>query len=660
MGEKWLAIGVGELVFHNGAYDLAWRLPQFPLKNNPVQRWTPVAEVFSETELYRKCVLTFASGEVRLYIEIRAYVASAMIRMRYSLAGDAFCGLDGENRVFYGALSASAKRWTELQLGQFDRITHCFIPDERTWEADALARRIAGPLALACEHERCALLAYEHGAEQPEHFLEIELSPSGMALYSAKGNFYNGQQAEDYLAPWIELGARANAQEMRAAFREFMLREIAGNSASRMPYIFYNTWHFQEGRKYLLGNSVLKDINEEFILADIDRAHALGVEVYVIDTGWYQKTGEWTVNERFFPSGMKRVRERLDNYGMMLGLWFNPIVAARTSEIFIEHPEYVITKDGIEQYQGRIWETEESYGMCLDTEYADWFVKQLIRLYDELGVRYFKWDAVSQWGCDSALHNHGGKANSARERAEAYAYRMGLKLIHVVEKLTEACPDAIVDFDVTEGGRFMGLGFLSAGKYFLVNNGPYFYNFDIPSTVKISPDTINVFFHPGPARAQVCRQNIRYDRFIPSILFLTHYLPHGDACSDANNQAALALGGNGIWGYLNEMKPDSVERWARFIKQYKRVRAAATKAYPIFEGAWGTSPEIIEKLDEDSGRGFVIFFTHAAGEFTYRTRALNAAADSIDGCDTSRRLPDGSYVISVKLEADDARTVFFL
>ena len=96
-----------------------------------------------------------------------------------------------------------------------------------------------------------------------------------------------------------------------------------------------------------------------------------------------------------------------------------------------------------------IWETEESYGMCLCSNYSDWFAEKLIELYEKLGVRYFKWDGIGQFGCDSPNHHHGTENNSEQERQECYSYQMGLKMIEIVEKLSLACPEAIVDFDLT-------------------------------------------------------------------------------------------------------------------------------------------------------------------------------------------------------------------
>ena len=68
-----------------------------------------------------------------------------------------------------------------------------------------------------------------------------------------------------------------------------------------------------------------------------------------------------------------------------------------------------------------------------------------------------------------------------------------------------------------------------------MNNGPYFHNFDIPKTVRMEPDTINVFFYPGAARPQICRQSAGYDPYVPSVLFLTHFFPHGGKIGQLKN-----------------------------------------------------------------------------------------------------------------------------
>ena len=72
----------------------------------------------------------------------------------------------------------------------------------------------------------------------------------------------------------------------------------------------------------------------------------------------------------------------------------------------------------------------------------------------------------------------------------------------VADKVAAAVPGAIVDFDVTEGGRAMGLAFLSSGKYFLINNGPYYQNYDIP--IDLEPNELKPVFLPGTGAHMDC------------------------------------------------------------------------------------------------------------------------------------------------------------
>jgi alpha-galactosidase len=346
---------------------------------------------------------------------------------------------------------------------------------------------------------------------------------------------------------------------------------------------------------------------------------------------------------------------------MQLGLWFNPTVAALTSRVFREHPEWEMSWEGKPRWRGPIWETEESTGMCLASDYAQDYIEGLVRLNRELGVSYFKWDAVQQYGCDSPHHNHGSAENTPEERRDCYAYQMGLSMIHIVEEVTRRCPGVIVDFDITEGGRFVGLGFLSVGKFFLVNNGPYFSDFDIPRSVKVDPDTINVFFYPGPARPRICRTGARYDELIPSVLFLTHYLPDPPLLSQRNSLASLVLGGNGLWGDLPALSEDDLRYVSGQVALYKRAAQGITRAFPHRRGFAGSSPEVHEKITPELCSGAVVFFTVTPGEITHTTQPLNVdCLGEVSGADGWEVVAGGRLKITVTLERNDARVVYIL
>ncbi|MDQ9736204.1 hypothetical protein RF031_13895, partial [Acinetobacter baumannii] len=70
---------------------------------------------------------------------------------------------------------------------------------------------------------------------------------------------------------------------------------------------------------------------------------------------------------------------------------------------------------------------------------------------------------------------------------------------------------------------------------------------------------------PGAARPQVCRAFTQFDPWIPSTLFLTHFLPEGNDIALNNSMASLILGGNGIWGDLLSLDSDTVRAWNDFL-----------------------------------------------------------------------------------------------
>ena len=613
-----------------------------------------------------------------LIVLLRFFPQSPFVRFKYIVmsdeTGNKLTKRNGKDGIEYTGVTIPANqntRLTEVQFSQFESIVHSFIPNFQLRDQVELTCGIdyPGPITFVESDQCCYLIAYEHGAEYPDSNLSFSAKKNDnnleIKLAAAKGNYYDGQvinQSQLFETVWFHAAiSSGNKTDLLKDYRVFFMKYICENNESRKPYIFYNTWNNQERNKYYKKLPYLYSMHLDQILEEIDVAHRMGIDVFVIDTGWYNKTGEWSVNLERFPDGMKKVKEKLDLYGMKLGLWFNPIVAAKTSQIYKEHPEYVITLDGKEKYVGKVWETEESYGMCLASGYSDFFIEKLIQLNRDLGVTYFKWDAVDQYGCNSPLHNHGTEANSPQERLECYSYKMGMEMIRIVEQVTLQCPDIIIDFDITEGGRFVGLGFLSVGKYFLMNNGPYFSSFDIPNTFKMEPDTINVFFHPGAARAKVCRQGLRFDSFIPSILFLTHFLPDAPIESQITSLASLMLGGNGIWGDLLSLTDADIDLFHETLLKYKKVANNINDSYPKIKGFIGSSPEIYEKIEYNEAKGIICFFTRAKGTFVHVTEAINR--DNfvcVDGADHYEWTQDNKLVITVTLEQNESRYVFVM
>ncbi len=572
-------------------------------------------------------VLGDVPGEkgLRLKVVFRSADDDPVVRFRYEVISDRPRHLtkpEGTDRIRYLGLSLAALPVaSELRLSEFNEEFHSYMPVERPLGPSFFAdqEEAMGPILLAGDGTEQVLLAYEHGSTAPDEFLHFRTAPDRtVGLEAVKGNYWTGEEIGPdgpYATIWFELAAVAGDRTaLQRAYRHFVLRHLALSPASRQPRIFYNTWNYQERVKHWKGKPYLSEMNTARMLDEIDVAHRMGVDVFVIDTGWFEKTGDWQPSPARFPDSLRQVRAKLDGFGMKLGLWFAPNTAALTSLMLETHEDCIQTLDGQRRPPGEIWETEASQKCCVVSRFGGDFANRLIQLSRDLGVVYFKFDGVDQYGCNDPDHGHGGAANSASERGECFAFQMPLAMARIAEQVGAAVPEAICDFDVTESGRSFGLAYLSAGKYFLINNGPYFQNYDHP----LPPDgNWNLFFYPGPARDWICRSPLVFDQWIPSTLFLTHYLPDDPENNQMLSLASLVLGQGGIWGDLPAISGKGVALFGTVLGKFKQVRDDITEAFPVRRGPVGGAPEVHEKIGPN-GRGVVVLFARR-GSFRYIT-----------------------------------------
>lgn len=146
------------------------------------------------------------------------------------------------------------------------------------------------------------------------------------------------------------------------------------------PVFVYNTW---EPFRF--------DLSEELIMKTAAAAAEAGVKEYVIDDGWQDCYGDWGVDRKKFPNGLKPVVEYIKSLGMKAGIWVSIGTAAPESRVYGEHPEWFM-----ENEQGRhfslVTEAEDKCTACFSTGWAEYIEQVLKRLVDEYGFEYLKLD----------------------------------------------------------------------------------------------------------------------------------------------------------------------------------------------------------------------------------------------------------------------------
>jgi alpha-galactosidase len=614
-----------------------------------------------------------------LELAVRVHDATPVLRFAFRLRDRGRRVLtksQGHDALSYFGISlASYREVREVRLSEWNDLTHCYQPAEYGVDEAAFAAgcTLMGPIITAEGDRESLLVAYEHGSQVPDAFVEFALGSNRLLECRAvKGNYFAGQTADRFSTIWFQLAcAPGDTDDLSRAYRAFVLHHFAERPSSRRPFVYYNTWNLQERSKYIDRKETSDPLRTELVLAEIERAHRMGVDVFVIDAGWQSQPGDWEIDGGKFPGGLSSIRAALDERGMRLGLWFNPNEAAVSSRIYQEHTDCAMTWS---EHKPDPAATHRR--MCMPSRFGEAMVERLIALAKETGATYFKWDGVHQYGCDDPTHGHGTRDNGNEERADSYAFQLALSMVRAAERLCAACPEAIVDFDVTEAQRSFGLAFLSVGKYFLLNNGPYYENFDAPLPEN---KNWNLFFQPGPARGWLCRAGLAFDRWIPSVLFLTHFFPDdadtngwtipfwtvsGRRPASGEDQqmmslASLVLGPGGVWGDLARVSAQGQARFGSILELYKRVAEDITEASLVQTGARGSSPEIYEKVSAATGRGVVAFFANQRGSFVYLTHSSVAKSHwSSRGLEIDAG-PEGRVLMTAHFDGPGAKLVFF-
>jgi len=159
---------------------------------------------------------------------------------------------------------------------------------------------------------------------------------------------------------------------------------LPGGATSRLRPVLYNSWE-----------ATTFNVNEAGQAALADKAAKLGVELFVMDDGWFGARnddhaglGDWFVNPQKFPQGLKGLIDHVNGLGMDFGLWVEPEMVNANSDLYRKHPDWVI------HFPDRP-RSELRNQMVLNLARDD--VKEYIfgfldKLASEYNVRYFKWD----------------------------------------------------------------------------------------------------------------------------------------------------------------------------------------------------------------------------------------------------------------------------
>ena len=219
-------------------------------------------------------------------------------------------------------------------------------------------------------------------------------------------------------------------------YRQHLIR---GQYRDRKRPILINNWE-----------ATYFNFNTEKLLDIARQASQLGIEMLVMDDGWFgnrfddnRALGDWFVNEEKLPGGLKYLVDEVNKLGMKFGIWVEPEMISPDSDLYRAHPDWAIQVPGRTAGLAR-----NQYVLDMSrTEIQDYVFDMIAKVLRSANIEYVKWD-MNRPLCDI-----GSFALSAEQQGEVY-HRYVLGMYRLQERLVTEFPHILLENCSGGGARF--------------------------------------------------------------------------------------------------------------------------------------------------------------------------------------------------------------
>ena len=282
-------------------------------------------------------------------------------------------------------------------------------------------------------------------------------------LYS--GSFLAGVEVDNYHVSRVQIGIHPDCFEWTLQQGEsfetpeavYVYSEDGLNGMSQAFHTLFNR-HLVRGkyrmkeRPILINNweATYFDFDEEKIVRIAETAAQAGIELFVLDDGWFgnrnddhRGLGDWYVNLQKLPHGISGLSQRIHSLGMQFGLWIEPEMVNRDSNLYRTHPEWVMVDPDYVPCHGR-----NQYVLDFSRkEVVDYIFKCLDQVLDGADVNYIKWD-MNRTMSEVYSRSH----SSLQQGRVMHEYILGVYDLY--ERLIQKYPEILFESCASGGGRF--------------------------------------------------------------------------------------------------------------------------------------------------------------------------------------------------------------
>lgn len=243
-------------------------------------------------------------------------------------------------------------------------------------------------------------------------------------------------QTPECVLVYSDQGLNKLSQTYHDLYRERLVR---GYWRDRTRPILLNNWE-----------ATYFDFNEEKLLTIAKTAKELGIELFVLDDGWFGKRdddtsslGDWHEDKAKLPRGVDYVADKVEELGLKFGLWFEPEMVCKDTKLFEKHPDWLLSTPNRPTSHGR-------NQFVLDfsrQEVVDYIFQQMNTIISKSNISYIKWD----------MNRHMTEVYSsslpAEQQGEVF-HRYILGVYQLYERLIEKYPHILFESCAGGGARF--------------------------------------------------------------------------------------------------------------------------------------------------------------------------------------------------------------
>lgn len=246
---------------------------------------------------------------------------------------------------------------------------------------------------------------------------------------------------EEFVAPEVVMvysdkGIGKMTRTFHDLYRNHLIR---GQFKDKKRPILINNWE-----------ATYFDFNTEKLLSIAKEASNLGIEMLVMDDGWFGKRssdnsslGDWIVNTEKIQGGLKNLVDEVNKLGMEFGIWFEPEMISPDSDLYREHPDWCIHIEGRTPALCR-----EQYVLDLSRkEIVDYIYESVKKVLSSANITYVKWDMNRQ------ITDLGSQGIPFDKHGEIL-HRYVLAVYEMMDRLTTDFPHILLENCSGGGARF--------------------------------------------------------------------------------------------------------------------------------------------------------------------------------------------------------------